>query len=127
MQKKSMILFGVCILFFNGCGSTHQPTKQSVSSIQVGHASFYGKAWSGKLTANGERFDHRAMTAAHKTLPFHTRVKVTLLSTGKSVIVRINDRGPFIKGRIIDLSDKAAQKIGLTTQGVGRVRLEILH
>jgi rare lipoprotein A len=126
VQKKITILFGVFILFFNGCGATHQPTKQSAKSIQVGHASFYGKAWSGRLTANGERFNHRAMTAAHKTLPFHTRVRVTLLSTGKSVIVRINDRGPFIKGRIIDLSDEAARRIGLIDQGVGQVKIEIL-
>jgi len=89
-------------------------------------ASHYGKGWDGRRTASGEIFSNAKLTAAHKRLPFGTRVRVTSLATGKSVIVRINDRGPFVKGRTIDLSDEAARRIGLTHEGVGRVRIEIL-
>lgn len=78
------------------------------------------------MTATGERFNKRAMTAAHKTLPFGTRVRVTRADTGKSVVVRINDRGPFKPGRIIDLSEKAAEDLGMTGKGVTPVKLEVL-
>jgi len=93
---------------------------------QTGLASYYGPQWHGRLTANGERMDVHALTAAHKKLPFGTRVRVTLLATGKSVVVRINDRGPFVKGRIIDLADEAARRIGLIPYGVEKVRIEVL-
>ncbi|MEL6487108.1 MAG: septal ring lytic transglycosylase RlpA family protein [Pseudomonadota bacterium] len=89
-------------------------------------ASYYGKRFHGRLTANGERFDMNAMTAAHKTLPFGTRVLVTNPANGRSVTVRINDRGPFIPGRTIDLSRAAAQAIGMIRKGHARVRLDIL-
>jgi len=99
-----------------------------VHTIQTGYASFYGPEWHGRQTASGERLNIHAMTAAHKSLPFGTRVRVTLLSTGKSVVVRINDRGPFVRGRIIDLTDDAARKIGLDgRRGIGKVRLEVLR
>ena len=99
-----------------------------VHTIQTGYASFYGPEWHGRQTASGERLNIHAMTAAHKSLPFGTRVRVTLLSTGKSVVVRINDRGPFVRGRIIDLTDDAARKIGLDGhRGIGKVRLEVLR
>lgn len=89
-----------------------------------GLASFY---WQDQKTANGEQFDKHDLTAAHKTLPFGTLLKVTRLKTGKSVIVRINDRGPFIKGRIVDLSLAAAREIGLTRKvGVTKVKVEIV-
>ena len=88
-----------------------------------GIASYY---WQEQMTATGERFDKRAFTAAHKTLPFGTRVKVTRLDTGSSVIVRINDRGPYKPGRIIDLSERAAEEIGMTARGVTPVKLEVL-
>ena len=78
------------------------------------------------MTATGEHFNKRAMTAAHKTLPFGTRVKVTRVDTGDSVVVRINDRGPYIAGRIIDLSEKAAENLGMTDVGISPVRLEVL-
>ena len=93
------------------------------SAGQTGIASYYK---SGKVTANGERFRPLGLTAAHRTWPFGTRVKVTHLRTGKSVIVRINDRGPFIRKRIIDLSLGAARKIGLTRTGIARVRIQRL-
>lgn len=90
----------------------------------VGFASFY---WQDQKTANGEQFNKHALTAAHKTLPFGTMLKVTRLKTGKSVVVRINDRGPFIKGRIVDLSLAAAGKIGLTRKiGVTKVKIEVV-
>jgi rare lipoprotein A len=88
-----------------------------------GQASFYSEE---QMTATGERFDKRAMTAAHKTLPFGTRVRVTRTDTGNSVVVRINDRGPYKPGRVIDLSERAAETLGMTSSGVSPVRLEVL-
>lgn len=90
---------------------------------KVGMASYYK---SGKRTANGERFNPHGLTAAHRSLPFGTKVLVTNLANGKSVIVRINDRGPFVGGRIIDLSLGAAQIVGITATGVGRVKITVL-
>lgn len=92
---------------------------------ESGQASFYGDGdgYHGRKTANGERFNKNKLTAAHKTIPFGTIVKVTNLSNGKTVKVRINDRGPFVKGRIIDLSLKAAKKIDMRGKGVADVRL----
>ena len=89
----------------------------------VGWASYYK---SGKKTANGERFNPNGLTAAHRNLPFGTKVLVTNLHNGKSVIVRINDRGPFIKGRVIDLSLGAAKIVGLNMSGVAKVKYSIL-
>jgi rare lipoprotein A len=88
---------------------------------QCGGASWYGPGFHGKKTASGERFNENAMTAAHKTLPLGTIVKVTNQRTGKSIKVTINDRGPFAKGRIIDLSKAAAAKLGTKQAGVGKV------
>ncbi len=84
-------------------------------------ASWYGPDFHGRTTASGERFDERALTAAYRVLPFGTRLRVTCAATGRSVVVRINDRGPYVAGRAIDLSRAAARAIGLP--GVGRVRL----
>ena len=91
-----------------------------------GRASWYGPGFHGRTTANGERFNQNAMTAAHRSLPFGTRVKVTNLNNGRSVIVRINDRGPFAKGRVIDLSKAAAGVIGMLNSGTAPVRLQVL-
>ena len=85
--------------------------------LQRGVASWYGPGFHGRLTANGERFDMNELTAAHKTLPFGTRVLVHNPRTGKEVVVRINDRGPFIKGRVIDLSKAAAKALGIKGRG----------
>lgn len=98
-----------------------------VRSLGTGVASFYGKRFHGRLTANGERFNMNAMTAAHKTLPFGTKVRVTYPRNGRSIVVRINDRGPFIKGRTIDLSRGAAQKLGFISSGHARVKLAIVR
>jgi rare lipoprotein A len=97
------------------------------NSSRVGMASFYSQGDDGgTMTASGKRFNHNAMTAAHRTLPFGTKVRVTNLRNGRSVIVTINDRGPFTGGRIIDLSRGAAQKIGMIKSGVARVRVDVL-
>ena len=98
-----------------------------VRSLGIKTASFYGKRFHGRLTANGERFNMNAMTAAHKTLPFGTKVRVTYPRNGRSVVVRINDRGPFIRGRAIDLSRGAAAKLGFISSGHARVRLDIVR
>ena len=90
-------------------------------SIQSGGASWYGPGFQGKKTASGERFNTHALTAAHKTLPFGSRVQVTNERTGRSVVVRINDRGPFVGGRVIDLSKAAAQAVVIS--GVCKVKL----
>ena len=92
-----------------------------------GLASWYGGKFHGRLTANGERFDADDLTAAHKTLPFGTVLKVTNIDNGRSVTVRINDRGPFVENRIIDLSRGAAEKIEMTGTGVAPVTLRVIH
>ena len=99
------------------------PAAHEAREIGRGLASWYGHPHHGRRTANGERFDKDALTAAHKTLPFGTRVRVQNPATGQAVVVRINDRGPFTPGRVIDLSEAAAERIGLLQAGVGRVVL----
>jgi rare lipoprotein A len=98
----------------------------ATAETSTGAASWYGPGFHGRTTANGETFNQNALTAAHKTLPFGTQVRVTYERTGESVVVRINDRGPYAHGRVIDLSREAAEEIGLLNSGVGQVRLEIL-
>ena len=94
--------------------------------VGEGMASYYGSEFAGSRTANGERFDPAGLTAAHRTLAFHSRVAVTNIANGKEVIVRINDRGPWGKGRIIDISHAAAREIGMHRSGTARVKLELL-
>ena len=94
--------------------------------IWYGNASWYGPYWHGRMTSNGEKFNKNKLTAAHRTLPFNTRVKVTNLKNNKSVVVRVNDRGPFKPGRIIDLSEKAADKIDGKKQGISYVKVQVL-
>ncbi len=89
-----------------------------------GIASYY---WQDQMTSSGERFDRRGLTAAHKTLPLGTRVRVTNLANGRSIVVRINDRGPFKGGRVIDLSEAAAEQIAMTGAGLARVALEVVR
>ena len=108
-----ILVFAVSLLF--ACS-----TKVS----QTGKASYYANKFNGRKTASGVTFRNSKKIAAHKTLPFGTKVKVTNLSTGKSTKVVIQDRGPHVAGRIIDLSKKSAKKIGLIEQGVGNVKIE---
>jgi rare lipoprotein A len=91
-----------------------------------GMASYYGSELAGQRTASGERFNPRELTAAHRTLPFGSKVRVTNPANGRSVVVRINDRGPFTRGRLIDLSRSAAERIGLVARGHGEVQLALL-
>lgn len=107
-------------------GIKYYPTVVSVGDTFKGNASWYGPSFHGKLTSNGETYDMHAMTAAHKTLPMNTIVKVTNLRNGLSAIVRINDRGPFVSTRIIDLSNKAARTIKMIGTGTAPVKLEVL-
>ncbi|HEY0838306.1 MAG TPA: septal ring lytic transglycosylase RlpA family protein [Azospirillum sp.] len=93
--------------------------------LQAGKASWYGPGFHGKRTASGARFDQDALTAAHRALPMGTVVRVTVLDTGRSVEVEINDRGPYIEGRIIDLSRRAAEVLGMKEQGVAPVQVEL--
>lgn len=101
-------------------------TGTVVTQTLRGSASWYGPGFSGRNTANGETFNPNQLTAAHRSLPFNTLVRVTNEGNGKSVVVRINDRGPFVHGRIIDLSRAAADHIGMLSSGVANVTLEVL-
>lgn len=131
--RKSPALF---FLFVIGCSSVPKqvypmgsPPKEAIYSTkrtETGKASFYYGRWIGRKTANGEIYKIDDVTAAHKTLPFNTKVRVTNLKNGKNVIVRINNRGPYAKGRILDLSLAAAKKIDMTAAGVVPVKMEVL-
>lgn len=103
-------------------GATAPATPTVLAS---GMASYYGAAHAGNRTASGERFDPDGMTAAHRSLPFGTRLRVTDPSTGRSVIVRVNDRGPFHKGRILDLSEAAARELGIVRRGRAVVQIAL--
>ena len=108
--------------------TNYQPVHVAKSSKKmIGIASFYATKFNGRRTASGEKFDNNALTAAHKSLPFGSKVQVTNVRNGKSVVVRINDRGPYVRGRIIDLSKAAAKQIGLGGSGTARVKLEVIN
>jgi rare lipoprotein A len=96
------------------------------AQVQTGKASFYADKFEGTPTASGEKYKHTKLTAAHKTLPFGTKVKITNLANNESVEVIINDRGPYVEGRIVDVSKSAAEKLGFVNQGLAEVRLEVL-
>lgn len=113
------------LIFMTACAGA--PRRGEAFRTQEGLASFYGRKFQGRLTASGERYDMYRLTAAHPSLPFGTRVRVTHLENGRYVTVRINDRGPFIAGRIIDLSYRAARELGMIQQGLARVRVEVLR
>ena len=102
------------------------PATEPVEMIGGGEASWYGAQFAGRRTASGERFNPAEMTAAHRTLPFGSKVRVTHARSGKSVVVRINDRGPFTHSRVIDLSQAAAREIGIVSAGRGQVELALL-
>lgn len=107
-------------------GKTYYPLKSAHGFVEEGVASWYGPGFHGKKTANGETYNQYAMTAAHKLLPLGTEVRVTRLDNGRSVLVRVNDRGPFVDDRIIDLSRAAASRLQMTGSGTARVRVQSL-
>lgn len=111
---------------YNVLGKRYHPTFVSVGQVQRGISSWYGPNFHGKHTSNGEVYDMHARTAAHKTWPMDTMVRVSNLQNGKSTVVRINDRGPFVAGRIIDCSYKAGKEIGLDKMGIAKVKVEVL-
>jgi rare lipoprotein A len=143
---KKLLMLPLIAYFFSACATTspkpdyqniiEDPTPQTKYKklskkelkhfSQIGIASYYGYQWNGRTTANGEKLNIYALTAAHKYLPFNTLVKVTDLDTKKSIVVRINDRGPYIHGRVIDLTDTAAKKLGILHKGIARVKIEVI-
>ena len=123
MTGPSNALAITAVVLGRALGSAPAAAEET-KPIQSGAASWYGPGLHGKRTANGEKFDTNALTAAHKTLPFGTEVRVTNERTGKSVVVRINDRGPYAHGRVIDLSKAAAEAVSIS--GVGKVTLAAL-
>ena len=139
MNKKILLTI---IFFLASCGSsvaygdyvnTTGMSRKQIESIknhpktQIGIASYYGKKFHKKRTANGEIFNMYKVSAAHKSYPLGTKVRVTNLENGKSLKLVINDRGPFVSGRIIDLSYKAARKLGFVNQGTVKVRIDVLR
>lgn len=109
-----------------GCGSSAQRAHHADADAEVGYASFYAHRFHGRATAYGETYDENALTAAHPSLPPGTRVRVTNLANGRSVVLRINDRGPWTKNRLIDVSYAAAQELRFVRQGLARVRIEVV-
>lgn len=107
-------------------GKTYVTLDQADNFVQRGEASFYGTKFHGRRTSSGEIYDMNKMTAAHKKLPLPSYVEVTNLKNGKKVVVKVNDRGPFHRGRIIDLSYAAAAKLGITRQGTGQVEIKVI-
>ena len=122
MMRTTLSLL-VWVILLSACHRKTVPASQEVSGTETGLASFYSESYNGKKTANGEIYNSSEYTAAHKKLPFNTKVKVTNLSNGKTVKVRINDRGPFVAGRIIDLTRAAAKKIDMIGAGVTKVKI----
>ncbi len=128
MIRLSKCLFiAIVSVILIGCTSVPMKSEQKwVGYTQSGKASFYSTKYQFRKTASGERFNQYSKTAAHRKLPFGSKVKVTNLKNNKSVIVKINDRGPFVKGRIIDLSRSAFGAIGNTDSGIISVKIEVM-
>ena len=110
-----------------GCATVDGAQAASRRRVEYGLASFYGSEFEGRLTASGERYNPRKLTAAHRTLPLGSHARVTNLENHRSIVVRINDRGPHREGRIIDLSQRAARDLGFVGVGVTRVRVQALR
>ena len=126
LATRLMLLLFVLALF--GCSAVPKGKGGApVGFTETGLASFYADRHQNQKTASGERYSHNLRTAAHKKLPFGSQVRVTNVQTGKSVMVRINDRGPFVRGRIIDLSKSAFSEIGSTSAGLLRVKIEVVR
>ncbi len=143
IKNKYIILYLISTIFLFNCTSyprygsgNYLPKNNSTSEksknfknkkVLIGESSYYADDFHGKITANGETYDMYGLTAAHKTLPLNTIIKVTNLSNKKTAILRVNDRGPYAKGRILDCSYGAAIKLGFLDQGVTRVKIEVIE
>jgi rare lipoprotein A len=124
---KQIVIVFLALSITSGCAlHRREAIPPRVKRVEVGWASWYGKDFHGRRTASGAVYDMYQLTAAHKTLPLGTSAMVTHLDNGKSVMVTINDRGPFVKGRVIDLSYAAAQALGMVEEGVAKVRVEVV-
>lgn len=141
-----MILLSLS-LFSVGCSKPSEPDKKKTKAkasfenryndenyrvaknaqVEIGNASYYANSMNGRRTASGEIYNTKKYTAAHRSLPFGTMIRVTMLQNGKSVIVKVNDRGSYVKGRVIDLSLASAQKLGLIRAGIAKVKIEKLE
>jgi len=127
VRRIGCVAAGVLLLTLVGCAGSRPGAVESDSTVQHGKASYYSDSLQGRPTASGEPYDRAKLTAAHRTLPFGTRVLVTNLGNGESVELRINDRGPFVKGRIIDLSRRGAQALDMIQLGVIEVSVEVIE
>lgn len=125
IYNRKCILLTVIIFLFIGIGQAS--FAQQNTQTETGAASWYGSKYHGRKTSSGERYNKNDMTAAHNTLPFGTKVKVTNLANNESVVVRINDRGPYVGKRIIDVSEVAARKLSMHSAGVANVKVEVLE
>jgi len=123
--QNKLIVISVAMLI-SACSSMQTTTSSSVGHTEFGKASFYANKHQSKKTASGELYSHNLKTAAHRNLPFGTMIKVTNVKNGKSTVARVNDRGPYIKGRIVDLSKSAFSSIANTATGVISVELEVV-
>jgi len=112
---------------YSPSSSSKQTKSNSNKKVIKGISSWYGQDFHGNLTANGEVYDMYGLTAAHKTMPYNTWVRVTTLDNGKDLIIRINDRGPYVKGRILDCSYGAAKKLGFVEVGTATVKIEVIE
>ncbi len=121
----SCLFLGSCASYQQASGKVQKPIISS-QVLEEGKASWYGPGFQGRRTASGVRFNTNAMTCAHRTLPFGTKLKVTNLDNGSEVIVIVNDRGPFIGGRVVDLSREAARHLNFVRSGTAPVRLEVI-
>jgi len=126
--NSTLAIVWVFALFLHGCAghTSDKPHSELNGYIETGVASYYAKKFQHRKTANGERFDNNSLTAAHKSLPFGTEVIVKNINNGKSVKVRINDRGPFVKGRIIDLTRNAFSQIANLEKGIEKVEIRVV-
>ncbi|PRY14882.1 rare lipoprotein A [Pontibacter ummariensis] len=125
-NRKCYLLTVIIFLIIGVSQPLLAQNNSSKAKTQKGAASWYGSRYHGKKTSSGELYNKYEMTAAHKTLPFGTKVKVTNLANNESVVVRINDRGPFVGDRIIDVSEAAAKELEFHSKGIGRVKIEVL-
>ena len=126
MNYLILVFFLSLVSFWGSIASSSTNIPSLRGEIWYGNASWYGRKFHGKKTSSGEKFNRNKLTAAHKTLPFNTKVLVTSLRNNRSVVVRINDRGPFVGDRIIDLSEAAAKELDLKDQGVTSIRMQVV-